>query len=112
MVDAVADLGAQEFVTLTTYKRSGDAVAAPVWVVPLADGRVGFWTAMGSGKTKRLAHTSRVEVQPCDARGRVTAGTEPSTGTAEMVRSGAAFGRVPGGLDIGENIAVERIGEM
>ena len=109
---SVDELTSGKYMSLTTYKRSGDAVAAPVWVVPLADGRVGFWTAMGSGKTKRLAHTSRVEVQPCDARGRVTAGTEPSTGTAEMVRSGAAFGRVPGGLDIGENIAVERIGEM
>ena len=56
-------------------------MSSPVWVVPLEDGRVGFWTAMGSGKTKRLAHTPRVVVQHSDARGRVTAGSIPLEGS-------------------------------
>ena len=88
------ELAAGKYMALTTFRRTGDPVSSPVWVVPLEDGRVGFWTAMGSGKTKRLAHTPRVVVQPSDARGRVTAGSTALEGTAEMVRSGAAFDEV------------------
>ena len=88
------ELAAGTYMALTTFRRTGDPVSSPVWVVPLEDGRVGFWTAMGSGKTKRLAHTPRVVVQPSDARGRVTAGSTALEGTAEMVRSGAAFDEV------------------
>ena len=46
---------------------------------------VAFWTSSGSGKAKRLAHTSRVTVQPSDARGRVKPGTEPIEATARVV---------------------------
>lgn len=88
------ELAAGKYMTFTTYRRSGGAVTSPVWVVRVSDGRVGFWTAMGSGTTKRLAHTSRVVVQPSDARGRVTGGTSPLEGTAEMVRSGGFFDEV------------------
>ena len=56
-----------------------------MWAVPLSEGRVGFYTSSGTGKAKRLAHTSKVRVQPCDARGKVKAGTEPVDATAELV---------------------------
>ena len=36
-----------------------------------------------AGNTKRLGHTDRVTVQPCDARGRVKPGTTPLEGTAQ-----------------------------
>lgn len=88
------DLVAGKYIAFTTYRRTGEAVTSPVWVVPVSDGRVGFWTSMGSGKTKRLAHTSRVRVQPSDARGRVAPGSQPLDGTAEMVRSGGFFDEV------------------
>ena len=88
------DLVAGKYIAFTTYRRTGEAVTSPVWVVPVSDGRVGFWTSMGSGKTKRLAHTSRVRVQPSDARGRVASGSQPLDGTAEMVRSGGFFDEV------------------
>lgn len=88
------ELASGTYMALTTFRRSGDAVTSPVWVVPVSDGRVGFWTSMGTGKTKRLAHTERVVVQPSDARGRVAEGSAPLDGTAEMVRSGAFFDEV------------------
>jgi len=90
---AIAD---EQFISFTTYRRSGEAVSTPVWVVPVSDGRIGFWTAMGTGKTKRLTHTPRVLVQPSDRRGKVTAGTVAVEGTAEMVRSGVLFDEVQG----------------
>ena len=79
------DLSAEKYVLFTTYRRDGTPVATAVWTVTLDDGRLGFWTSSGSGKAKRLAHTERVLVQPCDARGRVKAGTQPAEGTARLV---------------------------
>ena len=86
----------EQFISFTTYRRSGEPVSTPTWVVPVSDGRVGFWTAMGTGKTQRLAHTPRVLVQPSDRRGRVRDDTAPLEGTAEMVRSGVLFDEVRG----------------
>jgi PPOX class probable F420-dependent enzyme len=78
-------LSDEKYILFTTFRRNGDPVATPVWVVPLEAGRLGFWTSSGSGKAKRLAHTPRVTVQPCDGRGRVKPGTEPVEATARVV---------------------------
>lgn len=78
-------LGDEKYILLTTFKRDGTPVATPVWSVPLDDGSFGFWTSSGSGKAKRLAHTTRVAVQPCDGRGKVTDGTSPTEATAAVV---------------------------
>lgn len=88
---ALAD---EKYIAFTTFRRNGEPVTTPVWVVPVSDGRVGFWTAMGSGKTKRLRNDPRVTIQPSDARGRVKQGTEPAAGTADLVQSGALFDEV------------------
>ena len=77
----------------TTFRRDGTPVSTPVWVVRLGDSEVGFWTSSGSGKAKRLAHTNRVTVQPCDARGRVKQGSAASDGTARLV-SGAELEQI------------------
>jgi hypothetical protein len=75
----------EKYILVTTFRRDGTAVPTPVWVVPLDGGRLGFWTSSGSGKAKRLARTSRVSVQPCDARGRVKPGSAPIEATAQLV---------------------------
>lgn len=88
-------LADEKYVLFTTYNRNGEPVASPVWLVGLDDSRYGFWTSSGSGKAKRLAHTSKVLLQPSDGRGKVKAGTEPSECTAVLVTaSDPAFGRV------------------
>lgn len=35
------DAGRERYVSLTTYRSDGSAVATPVWVAPLDDGRLG-----------------------------------------------------------------------
>jgi PPOX class probable F420-dependent enzyme len=75
----------EKYMLLTTFKRDGTAVATPVWVVPLGERSYGFWTSSGSGKAKRLGHTDRVTVQPCNARGQVKKATEPVAATARLV---------------------------
>ncbi len=79
---ALAD---EKYMLFTTFRRDGTPVSTPVWVVRLGDSEVGFWTSSGSGKAKRLAHTERVTVQPCDARGRVKQGSAATDGTARLV---------------------------
>ena len=78
-------LADEKYLALTTYKRDGTPVTTPVWAAALDGGKIGFWTSSASGKAKRLAHTSKVTIQPCDARGRVKAGTSPTDATAVVV---------------------------
>lgn len=75
----------ERYMLLTTFRRDGTPVATPVWVTPHGEGAVAFWTSSGSGKAKRLAHTQRVTVQPCDARGRVKEGTTATEASARVV---------------------------
>ena len=66
----MAALPASRYVSLTTFRRTGEPVATPVWAAPDGDALV-VWTRADSGKVKRLRHTARVTVAPCDVRGRV-----------------------------------------
>jgi uncharacterized protein len=75
----------EKYMLLTTFRRSGDPVSTPVWLVELDDGKLGFWTSSAAGKVKRLRHTARVTVQPCNMRGVPTPGTQPVEATAEVV---------------------------
>jgi PPOX class probable F420-dependent enzyme len=77
-------LGDERFVSLTTFRRSGEPVSTPVWVARDGDALV-VTTPQDSGKVKRLRHTPRVELRPCSRRGRVPEGAEPVTGTAEIL---------------------------
>ncbi|MCZ2814811.1 PPOX class F420-dependent oxidoreductase [Modestobacter sp. VKM Ac-2984] len=63
-------LPTSRYVSLTTFRRTGEPVATPVWAAPDGDALV-VWTRADSGKVKRLRHTSRVTVAPCDMRGRL-----------------------------------------
>ncbi len=66
----MAPLPHSTYVSLTTFRRTGAPVATPVWAAPDGDALI-VWTRADSGKVKRLRHTSRVTVAPCDVRGRV-----------------------------------------
>lgn len=84
----------EKYIALTTYRKNGEGVTTPVWVNPVSDGRIGFWTAMGSGKTKRLKNNPQVTVQASDARGHAKKNSTPLSGTAEMVQSGPLFDEI------------------
>lgn len=78
---ALAD---EKFVSLTTFKRDGGGVAAPVWLV--ADGdRLAVWTPADSWKVKRLRRDPRVTLVPCGRRGAVSDGAVPVEGTADVI---------------------------
>jgi predicted pyridoxine 5'-phosphate oxidase superfamily flavin-nucleotide-binding protein len=70
---AFAALGDEEFVSLSTFRRSGVRVSSPMWVARDADALVMF-TPQASGKVKRLRNDPCVELRPCGRFGRVEDG--------------------------------------
>lgn len=58
------------YVNLATFRKSGARVDTPVWAAPHG-GRLYVFVAGDSGKVKRLRNSSRAQVAPCDARGRL-----------------------------------------
>jgi len=85
----------EKYVSLTTFTKDGRPKPCPVWITDTGNGTVGFTTFSTSWKVKRLQNDSNVTLQPCDAKGTVTAGTEPVEGTA-VASQGAEFERVRG----------------
>ena len=81
MDDTTRSLGEQQYVELTTFRRNGDGVSTPVWIAPDGDDLL-IVTVDGTGKTKRLAHTARVELRPCTVRGQVVSDAPRYAGRA------------------------------
>jgi hypothetical protein len=80
--EIVDEIGRGKYLSLTTFKRDGSAVATPVWVA--ADGdRLLVWTEAASGKAKRLRNSDRVLIAACDSRGRLRG--EQVAGTARLL---------------------------
>jgi PPOX class probable F420-dependent enzyme len=86
-VVALTDLAQEEFVSLTTYRRSGDAVSVPVWIAPANDATGGLLvtTTERSGKVKRLRRDRRVQLRPCDRRGAVAANAPMVAAQADII---------------------------
>lgn len=78
---AFVALGDEQFVSLTTFRRSGEPVSAPVWIGRDGDALI-VTTPEASGKVKRLRNNPRVELCPCSRMGHVEDGVEPVAGSA------------------------------
>lgn len=83
MSDVIDWLGAEKYVRLTTFKKDGTPVPTPVWLAQDGDALIVISNAT-TGKIKRLRHTSRVLLAPCDQRGRVAPGIEDVEGVATL----------------------------
>ena len=84
-----ASLDSTKYVSFVSLRRSGEPVATPVWVAKF-EGGYGFTIESSSGKAKRLSHTSAATVQPCNARGKITPGSNVYNCTATVVRGDRA----------------------
>jgi uncharacterized protein len=91
--DSTNTLSEQPFVSLTTFKRNGEGVSAPMWI-----GRDGaglfVWTPADSWKVKRVRNNPRVLLAPSSRSGKVRDGVEPVDGTAQVVTDPATVGRL------------------
>jgi uncharacterized protein len=61
----------QKYISLTTFRKNGVAVATPVWFGEDAE-RLYVMTRSDMGKTKRVRNNAQVRVAPCTIRGKVT----------------------------------------
>ena len=70
-----------QYISLSTFRRSGAAVATAVWFAT-DGGKIYLYSALDAGKMKRVRATSRVTVVPCDVKGKVAPGAVPVAGSA------------------------------
>lgn len=76
MAESITTLGFDRLararaIMLTTYRRSGEPVGTPVWLV-VREGGIWATTTATSGKVKRIRYDPRLTVAPCTQTGRVT----------------------------------------
>ncbi|MFZ2512415.1 MAG: PPOX class F420-dependent oxidoreductase [Gordonia sp. (in: high G+C Gram-positive bacteria)] len=102
MHPTVGQVAEAKYVMLTTYKKDGTAVPAPLWAVRDGDDLL-VWTVVDSWKVKRLRRNNNVLVQACDARGTKTFGpqvaglgevTDAAHAAALIERKYGLFGRL------------------
>lgn len=65
------DLGKEQYIALTTFRTTGQAVTTPV-IFAQSPGTIYVGTRADAGKLKRLHHTARVTFAPCTYSGKVT----------------------------------------
>jgi PPOX class probable F420-dependent enzyme len=65
------EIQSRNYISLTTFRKSGDAVATPVWFGEQND-KLYVMTRSDSGKYKRIRNNPKVRVAPCSIRGKIT----------------------------------------
>jgi PPOX class probable F420-dependent enzyme len=60
----------EQFIALTTFRKTGVGVLTPVWFVNDGENRLVIFTGKSSGKVKRIRNNPRVELAPSDAQGK------------------------------------------
>lgn len=78
-----AALADERFVSLTTFRRSGEAVSTPVWIARDGDDLI-VTTPKDSGKVKRLRNSGAVELRACGRMGKVDDDAVTVAGTAAI----------------------------
>jgi len=86
-------LMSSKYLRLTTFRRDGRPVATPVWMVRDGEALL-VTTTTTTGKVKRLRHTPRVLLAPCDRRGLVAEGMTDVEGTGEVLTDEASLSRL------------------
>ena len=69
----------QKYLSLETFKKSGEGVQTPVWFaadpareLSGTEARLFVYTIGNTGKAKRIRNNGRVKIAPCTMRGEIT----------------------------------------
>jgi len=79
---AFSNLDGQQFMSLTTFRKTGEAVVTPVLFTDI-DGKLYLLTLGDAGKLKRIRNNSAVTVAPCTVRGELLG--EMATGSGRII---------------------------
>jgi PPOX class probable F420-dependent enzyme len=83
-VTVIDEIGRAGYVSLTTYRKDGTAVATPVWLA-LDGGELFIISDADAWKVKRIRRNGRVVVTVCGIRGRVAPGAPSAEGVARLL---------------------------
>ncbi len=75
--EALSQLSQGRLISLTTYRRDGRAVATPVGFIREEEHLLA-WTAVNTGKVKRIRNNPQVATATCTPRGEVTGPVWPA----------------------------------
>jgi PPOX class probable F420-dependent enzyme len=111
--DAFDALGDEDFVLLTTFRKSGVGVDTPVWVARDGDALLVI-TPDDTGKVKRLRNNMRVQLQPSTRFGKPSNDSAPVEAVAEVLRSTETAGytgyfRTKYGFQFAVTMFIERV---
>ena len=90
-------LGRQKYISLTTFRRTGEAVATPVWFV-LLQNTLYIYTDATAGKVKRIRNNAQVQLAICTKLGKVKGPI--ITGVAHIVTDPQEQARARAALDV------------
>jgi len=74
----------EKYVSLTTFRRDGSAVATPVWFAAMGN-EFGVITETNVGKVKRVRNNPAVTITVCDIKGGVAPDAVTYPATARLV---------------------------
>ena len=77
-------VGKANYVSFTSYRKDGSAVATPIWIAP-SDGKLYFFSDTDAYKVKRIRRNPAVTLQPSSVRGKITDGSPIVEGTARVL---------------------------
>lgn len=82
-----SELELKKYVSLVTFRSSGERVPTAVWFAKFSDTANTFCviTETNAGKVKRIHQNPKIEIQVCDIKGNVTSGTKTYFGIARLV---------------------------
>ncbi|MFM7492580.1 MAG: PPOX class F420-dependent oxidoreductase [Acidimicrobiaceae bacterium] len=85
-------LKSAKYVSLITFRKSGEPVRSPVWFAQFGDNpnSYGVITETNAGKVKRIRANSKIEVQVCDAKGGIEPDAQKFSGVAHLVTGAEA----------------------
>ena len=66
-----AEIISNNCISLVTYRKSGEEVATPVWVISYENGGL-IRTGSNTGKLKRIKNNSKCTIAPCTNNGKIT----------------------------------------
>ena len=80
-------IGDEKYVSLVTFRSSGERVPTAVWFAKFSDVANTFCviTETNAGKVKRIRRDPMIEIQVCDIKGKVTADATTYIGMARLV---------------------------
>ncbi|WP_338703923.1 PPOX class F420-dependent oxidoreductase [Streptomyces sp. Q6] len=79
------EISRSKYISLTTYRKNGTAVATPVWHVVRGDRELLVVTPADSWKVRRIRNNAAVTVTVCDVRGRTSPDAATLPGTARLL---------------------------